>query len=175
MSNQKLKDRILEVLPKDSIGRNDLFPVFKNSELFTDIIKYLSTPYVGRIDYVAAPEAIGWIMGSAMAKELNVGFVPLRKIDKLPYPKDVLVSQSYFDYSDTAKALELKESYINAGDRILIVDEWVETGISMRCCMNLLQKLGCTVVGLATIGIDYREETKDWIDNGFVTFIGKGM
>jgi len=114
-------------------------------------------------------------MGSAMAKELNVGFVPLRKIDKLPYPKDVLVSQSYFDDSDTSKALEAKESCVNAGDRVLIVDEWVETGISMRCCMNLLQKFGCTVVGLATIGIDYRKETKDWIDNGFVTFIGKDM
>jgi len=175
MSNQKLKDRILEVLPKDSIGRYDLFPVFRDAELLADIIKHLSAPYVGKIDYVAAPEAIGWIMGTAMAKELHVGFVPLRKIDKLPYPKDVLVSQSYFDDSDTAKALEAKESYVNAGDRILIVDEWVETGISMRCCMNLLQKLGCTVVGLATIGIDYRKETKDWIDNGFVTFIGKNM
>ena len=175
MSNQKLKNRILEVLPKDSIGRNDLFPVFKDAGLFADIIQYLSAPYAGKIDYVAAPEAIGWIMGSAMAKELNVGFVPLRKIDKLPYPKDVLVSQSYFDDSDTSKALEAKQGYVNAGDRILIVDEWVETGISMRCCMNLLQKLGCTVVGLATIGIDYRKETKDWIDNGFITFIEKDM
>ena len=175
MSNQKLKEKILKVLPEDSIGRNDLFPVFQDSELFADIIKYLSEPYVGKIDYVAAPEAIGWIMGSAMAKELNVGFVPLRKIDKLPYPKGVLVSQSYFDDSDMSKALEIKESHVNAGDRILIVDEWVETGISMRCCMNLLQRLGCTIVGLATIGIDYRRETKDWIDNGFVTFVGTGM
>jgi len=175
MQNENLVKRLLDVIPKDSIGRYDLFPVFKNTELFTEIIKHLAVPYIGRVDYVVAPEAIGWVMGSAMARELNVGFIPLRKIDKLPYPKEVLISQKYVDYSDKEKALEIRKGYVTAGDRILIVDEWVETGVSLHCCINLLEKLGCTIVGLATIGIDYRESTKDWIDTDFIRYIGKNI
>ena len=175
MQNENLVKRLLNAIPKDSIGRYDLLPVFKDMDLFTEIIKNLSAPYAGKIDYVAAPEAIGWIMGSAIARELDVGFIPLRKKDRLPYPKEVLISQSYIDYSDKEKTLEIKNGYVKAGDKILIVDEWVETGVTLRCCMNLLEKFDCTIVGLATIGIDYRESTKDWIDTGLITYIGKNI
>ena len=175
MGNEILITRLLDTIPKDSIGRYDLFPVFKDADLFDEIIKTLAAPYRGKVDYVAAPEAIGWIMGTAMSRELRVGFVPLRKIDKLPYPKDILISQNYVDYAEIRKALEIKSNSVSAGDRILIADEWVETGESMQCCKNLLEKLGCDVVGLATVGIDYREATKDWIDTGFVRYIGKNI
>ena len=175
MEKEKLVTRLLDTIPKDSIARYDLFPVFKEPELFNEISRSLSAPYAGKIDYVAAPEAIGWILGTAIAKELNVGFVPLRKIDKLPYPKEILISQNYITHPDKDKALEIKQGHVTAGDKLLIVDEWVETGVSMRCCINLLEKLGCVIVGLATIGIDYREETKDWIDTGFIQYIGKNI
>jgi len=175
MSGQKLRDRIIGVLPKDSVGRYDLFPVFKDPVLFADCIRFLAAPYIGRVDYVAAPEAIGWILGSAMARELNVGFIPIRKVGRLPYPKDLLISQSYVDYSNKPKALEINKNYVSAGDRILIVDEWVETGRTIQCCIRLLEQLGCAVVGLATIGIDCHEGTKHWLDGGFVTCIGQNM
>jgi len=175
MQNENLVKRLLDTIPKDSIGRYDLFPVFKDVELFTNIIRDLSAPYTGKIDYVVAPEAIGWILGSAIARELSVGFIPLRKIDKLPYPKEILISQNYITHPDKDKALEIKKGYLTAGDKILIVDEWVETGVSLHCCINLLEKLGCSIVGLATIGIDCREETKDWIDTGFIRYIGKDI
>jgi len=175
MINDLLKKRVLAVIPKNSVGRYDLLPVFMDSKLFADIVNYLATPYIGKIDYVAAPEAIGWVLGSAMARALNVGFVPIRKIGNLPYPKDLLTSQDYVDYSNKAKALEIKKDYVKPGDRILIVDEWVETGVSLHCCKNLLEKLGCTIVGLATIGIDYQEGTKAWIDMGFIRYIGRDI
>jgi len=175
MENENLVKRLLNIIPKDSIGRYDLFPVFKDVDLFTDVIESLATPYIGKVDYVAAPEAIGWIMGSAMARKLNVGFVPLRKIDKLPYPKEKFVTQNYVGYSEIRKALEIKVDSVSKNDRILIVDEWVETGESMQCCIDLLEKLGCNIVGLATIGIDYREATKSWIDTGFIRYIGKNI
>jgi adenine phosphoribosyltransferase len=175
MSNQKLCERILEILPKDSIGRYDLLPAFMDKELFADIIGFLATPYTELIDFVAAPEAIGWVLGSAIAKELKVGFIPLRKVGNLPYAKETLVSQTYLDYSGKIKTLEIKKGCVSKGSRILVIDEWVETGASLHCCIDLLQKLGCIVVGLATIGIDYCQGTKDWIDNGFVTFIGKDI
>ena len=172
MKNEELVKRLLDTIPKGNIGRYDLFPVFKDYDLFTEIVKILSYPYIGQVDYVAAPEAIGWVIGSAIARELSVGFIPIRKIDKLPYPKEDLVSQKYIDYSNKTKALEITKAYVTAGDKILVVDEWVESGMSLHCCMNLLEKLGCNIVGLATIGIDYRDGTKDWIDSGFIQFIG---
>ncbi|MDR0287305.1 MAG: adenine phosphoribosyltransferase [Clostridiales bacterium] len=175
MENEKLINRLLEVIPKNSIGRYDLLPVFKDTELFGEITKKLSVPYIGKIDFVAAPEAVGWILGSAIARELNAGFIPMRKIDKLPYPKDELISQNYVDYSGKEKILEIKKDYVTAGDRVLIVDEWVETGVSMRCCVNLLEKLGCIIVGLATIGLNYCKGTKDWIDMGMIQYIGKNI
>jgi len=175
MGNQELKERITKILPKDSIGRYDLLPIFMDTALFADIVEFLSAPYAGRVDYIAAPEAIGWILGTGVARELKVGFIPLRKADKLPYPKETLISQSYTDYSGKPKTLEIKSGYNGSGKRLLLVDDWVETGATLQCCINLFQKLGCSVIGLATIGIDNRQETKNWIDNDFVTFVGMGM
>ena len=175
MQSEKLVNRVLAVIPKDSVGRYDLLPIFMNPVLFTDIINYLAAPYVGKIDYVAAPESIGWVLGGAMAKALSVGFVPIRKVDRLPYPKETLVTQCYKDYSGKEKSLEIKCGIIPARCRVLIVDEWVETGASLHCCLDLLEKLGCIIVGLATIGIDYRQGTRDWIDTGFIRYIGKDL
>lgn len=175
MQGNDLVVRLLDKIPKDSIGRYDLFPVFQDKELFHEIIMVLALPYIEKVDFVAAPEAIGWIMGSAVAKELNVGFIPLRKKDKLPYPKEALVSRNYIDYSGKEKAFEIKKEFVTAGNRILIVDEWVETGASLHCSMSLLKQLGCIIIGLATIGIDYCEGTKEWIDSGFIKFIGMNI
>jgi len=101
--------------------------------------------------------------------------MPLRKKGKLPYPKAALLSRNYVDYSGQAKTLEIKTGSIAAGDRILIVDEWTETGRTLRCSMDLLKELGCTVVGLATIGINDGEGTREWIDTGFIQYIGKDI
>ena len=173
--NEELISRIKSLLTEESIGRYDLFPIFKDTKLFDDIIKYLSTPYIRKIDFVVAPEAIGWILGARIAKELNVGFIPLRKGDKLPYPERSLISNSYNDPNKTDKKLEIKNDAIPKGSKVLIVDEWIETGISMHCVIGLLEKIGCDIVGLATIGTDYREETKEWIDSGFLTFVAKEL
>jgi len=165
----------METIPKDSVGRYDLLPITKDATLFTEIVKYLAAPFIDRVDFIVSPEAIGWLIGVTVARELGVGFIPIRKSGKLPYPKDLLISQSYNDYSINEKSLEIKKDTFFPGCRVLIVDEWVETGASMSCIMKLLEKANCTIKGIATIGIDYREETKTWIDSGFVRYIGKDM
>jgi len=175
MKNEELINRTKSLLTEESIGRYDLFPIFKDVELFRAIVKHLSAPYIGKVDYVVSPEAIGWILGVAIAKELNVGFIPLRKGGTLPYKEDALISHSYNDPNKKDKKLEIKKDYIPAKSKVLIVDEWIETGISMRCAIALLTKLDCEIVGLATIGTDYRDETKDWIDSGFMIFVDKGL
>ena len=175
MNQRALKDRVKEAIPKDSIGRCDLLPIFADTALFSEMVKFFSTIYAGKVDYIASPEAIGWILGVSIARDLNVGFIPIRKGGKLPYPKTALISAEYLDYSRTLKVLALKKTTFPTGSRVLIVDEWIETGASVRCCIELLEKAGCIISGLATIGIDYNENTMSWVDAGFVTFIGQDI
>jgi adenine phosphoribosyltransferase len=55
------------------------------------------------------------------------------------------------------------------------VDEWIETGSTVKSCITLMEKMGCKVIGIATIGIDENEITREWIVNKTVTFIGKNI
>ncbi len=175
MTQQELREKIKNAISHDSIGRYDLLPLFANDTLFSEIIKYFSALYTKKIDFIASPEAVGWILGVALARELHIGFIPLRKGGRLPYPESQLLSSKYLDYSKSEKTLELKKGSLAADSRVLIVDEWIETGSSMRCCMELLEKEQCIVSGVATIGIDYNDNTKSWIDSGFASFIGINM
>ena len=67
------------------MGRYDLLPLFTAPGLFSEIVKHLASAFAVKIDYAASPEATGWILGAAIASELGVGFIALRKKGKLPY------------------------------------------------------------------------------------------
>ena len=166
--------KVIDAIPKDSVGRYDLLPLFQDKVLFAEIVEYLSMPYIGNVDYIAAPEAIGWIIGSAMAFKLKTGFIALRKVGKLPYSQNALVIGNYTDYSGD-KALTIKKNAVITGEKVLLVDEWVETGETLLCGMKLLHECGYNIIGMATIGIDYNEKTKDWIETGFIRFIGQNI
>jgi len=175
MTQQELREKIKSVIPHGSVGRYDLLPIFLDDKLFSEIVGYFSTLYTGKIDYIASPEAIGWVLGVALARDMHVGFVPLRKAGKLPYQENQLISSKYLDYSKAEKALTLKKGSLVAGSRVLIVDEWIETGATMRCCIELLEKERCIISGVASIGIDCNDNTEMWIKSGFASFIGIDM
>jgi adenine phosphoribosyltransferase len=170
-----LLDRVEKVIGKDAIGRYDLIPVFKNIELFSEIIDVLAEPFVGKIDYVVAPESLGWILGVAISNKLKVGFVPLRKENKLPYPKEKILRVKFVDYTKNSKTLEIVNESVPPKSKIIIVDEWIETGETMKACIKIMEKMNCDIMGLAAIGIDENENTKNWIENGFVKYIGKNI
>ncbi|MDR2570508.1 MAG: adenine phosphoribosyltransferase [Oscillospiraceae bacterium] len=148
-------------------------PIAKKIELLNEVASYLSKPFVGNVNYVAAPEANGWIVGLAVANELNVGFIPVRKGGGFSYPRESLISKKYVDYSKVEKTLEIKDDFIESGDKILLVDEWIETGASMNCCIELFQSLGGIVIGIAAVSVNYKVETKRWVDSGFVHYIAR--
>lgn len=166
----KLIEKIKEVIPQNTVGRYDLLPIFRVVTLFEEIVEFLSTSYHNKVDYVVAPEAIGWILGTAISRKLNVGFIPVRKGDKLPYPKNDLLSISFVDYSGEQKSFEIPKNEIIDNERILIVDEWIETGTQIKGIIKMFEN--CDVVGIATIGIDYNESTQNWIETNFVTYVG---
>lgn len=173
--NDEIIQKLLPLISKNTVGKYDLLAMFCEPDISNIVVKALAEPYRDKVDCVAAPEAIGWVLGALIAKELNCAFVPIRKTNKLPYKSETLLKSAYTDYSGSEKQLEISENYPIKNSRALIVDDWVETGASMRCCINLMEKIQCKITGLATVGIDYREETKTWIDTGFIVYIGKNI
>lgn len=80
---------------------------------------------------------VSWCIGMAVATKLDKGFIALRKAGKLPVPADSVV---YHDYSRTQKTLELARGSITSGARIIVVDEWIETGASVTAAITLIEK-----------------------------------
>lgn len=176
--NTELADKISHRIPLHSHGRYDLLPIFSDPELFNEIIDHLIKPYIGKVDGVCALEATGWILGVAMAQKLGVSFIPIRKGGKLPYDEEWIQTVSLIDYSHQEKKLCLKKGMIPNGSRILLVDEWIETGAQVQAALDLLKQFSCEVVGVATISIR-NEENKPrnlkWIESGLVHAVGTSI
>ena len=175
MENELLLDKIKNIIGKETIGRYDLIPIFKDSFLFIEIIELLAKPYINKIDYVVAPESLGWILGVGISLKLKCGFIPLRKENKLPYQKGKIIQKEYKDYTAEIKKLEITKGIMPEKSKILIVDEWVETGETMKASIKIIEDMNCEIIGLATIGIDENENTIEWINNKYITFVGKNI
>lgn len=98
-----------------------------------------------RIDVVVAVEARGYMIGAPLAYELNAGFVPVRKPGKLPGSKH---SESYaLEYG--TNSLEIHDDALEAGSRVLVVDDLLATGGTAAATGRLLDKVGAEIVGFA--------------------------
>jgi len=172
---EALQKKILAALPKDSIGRYDLLPLLSDRELSGQVADALAAPYMGKADIVVAPEALGWLLGEKIAHRLDVGMLPLRRGEKLPYAREDIYRVAFMDYAGKRKSLEVTRNAPLAGMRVLIVDEWIETGAQILARMALLDKFGCEVAGIATIGADTNARTKAWMDQGMLTCIGMDL
>lgn len=159
------------VIPKGTIGRYDLLPVFQDSELFTELTDYLARQLPKDVDYIVAPESLGWIFGSAIAITMDKGFIGLRKGNALPYADNKVMHQAYVDYSNAEKRLSIPSDAVRPGSRVILVDEWIETGATMKACIALMEAMGCTVVGIATIGVNRNPQTDEWRKHRFMRFI----
>ena len=100
-----------------------------------------------QVDVVAGLDARGFIIGAALAYQLNVGFVPIRKQGKLPFDT---ISQSYaLEYGEAT--VEMHTDAIKAGAKVLLVDDLVATGGTMLAGIELIKKLGGEVLEAAAI------------------------
>lgn len=115
-----------------------------------------------RFDKIACLDALGFVIGSAIAFKLNIGLVLIRKAGKLPGTEGtVLKSNKFKDYSNKSKAFEINKNSISKGDKILLVDEWIETGTQMRQATELIEKLQGEVVGITAMAVHKDSKTKD--------------
>jgi len=123
----------------------DITPLLKDRHAFRECVRAMADSFRGKdIDCVASNEARGFIVGAAVAHELGVGFVPIRKKGKLP-PKVHSLSYAKEYESDT---IEIREDSIERGDKVLLVDDLLATGGTIKANADLVEKLGGKVVGM---------------------------
>ena len=140
--------RTIPDFPEPGILFRDVTTLFGDARAFRVAIDLLLHPWAGtRIDKVAALEARGFIMGGAIAHQLSVGFVPIRKAGKLPGPRS---SQPYtLEYGEAT--MELHDGAIRPGERVLLVDDLIATGGTCEAGIELVGRSGGELVGCAFI------------------------
>jgi adenine phosphoribosyltransferase len=145
-----LDERVKEVIrdipnfPKEGIVFKDITPVFKDPVLCKDIVQQLKEDVKeAKVDVVAGIESRGFLLGAALAMELNVPFVLIRKKGKLPYHT---VSHKY-DLEYGSAEIEMHTDAITAGQSVLIHDDLLATGGSAAAAAELIKKQGGTVSG----------------------------
>lgn len=146
MESLKHKIRSIPDFPKPGILFYDVTTLLRDADGFREAIDAMAAPYTsGEVDLIVGIESRGFILGAAMADRLRAGFVPVRKLGKLP-AKTVRESYSLEYGTDS---LEVHEDAIERGQRVLIVDDLLATGGTAAAVTKLVKRLGGTVVGLA--------------------------
>jgi len=145
-----LKDYIAEVLdfPKPGISFKDITPILQDPVAFKYVVSKLSE-YASSlgVDVIVGPEARGFLFGVPTALDLGVGFVPVRKPGKLPRP--VLVAHYELEYG--TDSLCMHDDAIKAGQKVLIVDDLLATGGTLKATIELIESLGGEIVGCAFV------------------------
>ena len=148
LSAEDLRARIREIpdFPKPAILFYDLTTLLKDPQAFGASIALLIEPYRDKnVDLVVGMESRGFIFSAPMADRLGAGFVPVRKLGKLP---DETVSVEYaLEYG--TNTLEIHRDAVQPGQRVLIVDDLLATGGTVNGTVELVERLKGEVVGLA--------------------------
>jgi adenine phosphoribosyltransferase len=140
--------RTIPDYPKPGIMFRDVTTLLGNARAFRTTVDLLVQPYAGtRIDKVAGIEARGFIIAGAVAHQLSVGFVPVRKKGKLPWKT---LGQSY-DLEYGTDTVEIHADAVGKGDNVLIVDDLIATGGTAEAAIKLVEKAGGNVVGCSFI------------------------
>lgn len=134
--------------PQKGILFHDITPVLQSPQYFRLLVDLMVYRYMDqKIDVVAGLDARGFIIGAALAYQLNVGFVPIRKKGKLPF---TTIAESYqLEYGHAT--IEMHTDAVKPGTRVLLVDDLVATGGTMNAGIKLIRKLGAEVVEAAAI------------------------
>lgn len=153
-----LKSKVRRIPEFKEVVFWDITPLLKDKRCFHESIKQLAEHYRGKpIDAVVSNEARGFIIGAALAYELGVGFVPIRKKGKLPY-KCVNLSYKKEYECDT---IEIHQDAIEKGENILLIDDLLATGGTAKANIELIEKLGGNIIGLGfLIELTYLEGRK---------------
>ena len=140
-----LKSKIRRIPEFKGVVFWDITPLLKDKVCFHAAIKQLADHYRNKpIDVIVSNEARGFIIGAALAYELGVGFVPIRKKGKLPFKCVNLTYKKEYE-CDT---IEIHQDAVEKGQNVLIIDDLLATGGTVKANIELVEKIGGNVVGL---------------------------
>ncbi len=141
----RAKIRDIKDFPAEGILFKDITTLLKDGPAFRHVVDHLARRYHdAHIDVVVAVESRGFILGGAVAHQLGAGFVPVRKLGKLP-GKTIEVE---YELEYGRDALAVHEDGIRAGQRVLAVDDLLATGGTMAATVRLIEQLGGVVAGI---------------------------
>ena len=142
----RAKIRDIKDFPTEGILFKDITTLLKDGPAWRYAVDSLASRYQGeRVDVVVGVESRGFIFGGAIAHQLQAGFVPVRKLGKLP-AKTIEVE---YELEYGRDALAMHEDAIAPGQRVLAVDDLLATGGTMAATLRLVEQLGGQVVGVA--------------------------
>jgi adenine phosphoribosyltransferase len=148
VADLKAKIRDIKNFPTEGILFKDITTLLKDGPAFRYVVDAFVRWYQHeRVDVVVAIESRGFVIGGALAHQLNAGFVPVRKLGKLP-GKTVEVE---YELEYGRDALAIHEDAIKAGQRVLAVDDLLATGGTMAATLRLIDQLGGRVAGVAVM------------------------
>ena len=126
--------------------------IYINAAAFHALVDDLVAPFdSSEIDVVAAFDAMGFVLGSAIATRLGKGFLTIRKAGKVPVETDVV---DFVNYSARTQQMEMRKPAFAPGTRVLLVDQWVETGGTMDAGIRLVERQGGVIAGIAAVCIE---------------------
>jgi adenine phosphoribosyltransferase len=144
--NFKEHIRVIPDFPKPGIRYKDITTLLKNGTVYKQAIDQLKSQVQHmNIQFIAGPEARGFIVGAPLAYALGVGFIPIRKSGKLP--GETIQADYQLEYGKDQLAMHTDS--IVSGQRILIADDLLATGGTVETCIQLVNQLGGHVVGCA--------------------------
>ncbi|WP_018247740.1 adenine phosphoribosyltransferase [Orenia marismortui] len=157
------KIRTIPDFPKEGIAFKDITTLLKDPNAYEEAIDQIAERYKDKdIDLVLGVEARGFLIGAPLALKLNKGFVPVRKEGKLP--GEILKTEYDLEYG--SNILEIHKDAIEKGDKVLIVDDLLATGGTVKATADLVEELGGEIVEIAFLMelgfLDGREKLTDY-------------
>jgi adenine phosphoribosyltransferase len=136
--------------------------IYINGEAFHDLLDDLVADLKDvKADVVGGLDAMGFVLGAALATRLGIGFLPIRKAGKLCVETDKV---AYGNYSGRTQDMEMRLPAFAKGTKVLLADQWIETGGTMDGAIRLVERQGGVVVALAAVAIEEKEVTNVYRD-----------
>lgn len=137
--------------------------IYINTVAFDDLLDDLCADLnPDDIDVVAGLDAMGFVLGAALGARLGRGFLPIRKSGKLCVDTDKV---RYGNYSGRTQDMEMRTPAFSSGTRVLLVDQWVETGGTMDGAVRLVECQGGKIAGMVAIAMEENDTTKAYREN----------
>lgn len=140
--------RTIPDFPKPGIRFRDITPLLANPAAFRNVVQRLADHFRdSNITAVLAAEARGFIFAAPLALELNAAFIPVRKPGKLPFD----THSFHYELEYGTDSLEMHTDAVTADDTVLLVDDLLATGGTMEACLQMTEKAGAKVAGVAFV------------------------